>query len=647
MAEADKLSGVSRPLRIVESASGGLAALAIILMLLLCGLTILDVGLRWFFNYPISGLNEIMSATIAVAIAACFPATGARDHHLRIDFVIEAMPARVQGWLTRISSVLLLLWLGLLTWRLAVYGLLTAQRGQTLTTLPVPLAWFLYGAAICLGFATFVQIVRTLRMFGMIDEETGQVRALPTVIGLAAIVVLAIAAGSDGTWEFLAHHLLPSDPLTVAALMFAVILVAVLIGLSVGAALGLAGLIGATGIIGFEPSVTVVGSGTAEYALSGELGVLPLFVLMGAFASEAGLSGDLYRLANCVLGWVRGGLAFGTIGASAAFGSLTGSSIATAATIGHIALPEMQARGYSKRLAAGSVAAGGTLGQLVPPSTAAILYAVLTEQSIGRVYIGMIIPALITVVLYFCTVSLIVRVTNQSAEPAPFNMAEFKTALSRSWILLVVFVAMFGGIYLGVFTVTEAAAIGASLTFLVAVARGRINRESFWRTMISATLTTGMIYLLIFGAAIFSFFVSLSGLPNAITTTLSELNVPPVVVILGLLGAYLVLGCIMDSFAVMVVTIPITSVLVASMGYDLVWWGILMVCVIETGMLTPPFGLNCMVLKGISEEISLADVYRGVIPFVAADVIKLLLLVFIPWLVLWLPSTMLQTSVLR
>jgi TRAP-type C4-dicarboxylate transport system permease large subunit len=156
-----------------------------------------------------------------------------------------------------------------------------------------------------------------------------------------------------------------------------------------------------------------------------------------------------------------------------------------------------------------------------------------------------------------------------------------------------------------------------------------------------------MIYLLIFGAAIFSFFVSLSGLPNAITSMLSGLNVPPVVVILGLLGAYLVLGCIMDSFAVMVVTIPITSVLVAAMGYDLVWWGILMVCVIETGMLTPPFGLNCMVLKGVSQETSLGDVYRGVMPFVAADIVKLLLLVFVPWLVLWLPSTMLQTSALR
>ena len=618
-------------------------------MLAISGATVADVGLRWTLNSPIPGLNEIVVALMAVAVAACFPATSARDRHLRVETIVDVLPIRVKYVVSVAAMGLLLLWLSLLAWRFGVYAVNLAARGQTLTTTDVSLSWFMIGAALCFGLAVIVQLIAWVRLLGQRGHRASNddVRTWPLIVGTIAAALLVLVGVQGAFWEAIAHIVLPENGFVLAIVMFGAVWLAVLIGVPVGAALGLAGLLGSTAITGFGPAISVVGTESAAYALNGELAVLPLFLLMGSFAAEAGLSGDLYRLANSVLGWVRGGLALGTIGASAAFGCLTGSSIATAATIGGIAIPEMRARGYSDEIAAGSVAAGGTLGQLVPPSTAAILYSILTEQSIGRVYIGMIVPALITVALYFVTVMLAFRTVERSTDRIPLRWSEFAGALARSWVLLFVLLAMFGGIYLGVFTVTEAAAVGTIATFIVALARGRLNRSAIRRTLISATISTGMIYLLIFGAAIFSFFIGLSGLTNAMAEAILGLHLAPILIVALLLLVYLVLGCIMDSFAVMVVTIPITSVLVSKMGFDLVWWGILMVCVIETGMLTPPFGMNCMILKGVAPDITLGAVYRGVIRFVIADIIKIVLILLVPALVLWLPSTMFHTTALR
>jgi tripartite ATP-independent transporter DctM subunit len=406
--------------------------------------------------------------------------------------------------------------------------------------------------------------------------------------------------------------------------------------------LGLIGVVGGALLMSYGPALNVLGTTAASYLTNGDLAVLPLFLIMGSFATPAGLSADIYELAHVLLGHHRGGLALATIGGYAGFGALTGSSLATAATVGSVALPEMRARGYSPGLATGCVAAGGTLGQLVPPSTPIIIYAILTEQSVGQIFIAAVIPAAIAVILYFATIAIYVRVVPNAA-PAAHQRArldEIMQSVRKAWGVLMLFAFVIGGLYGGVFTVNEAAAVGAMGTFLFALFRGKLAGGALWRVMAEVTRTTAMIYLLIFGTVTFSFFAGISGLPDMLGSAATSFHLSPLGVVAMILAVYIFLGCIMDSFAVMVITIPIVTPIITNFGYDLIWWGIINVCVIETGLITPPFGINIFILKGIQGgDVPIWTVFRDVLPFVAADLVKLAILVLFPALSLWLPST--------
>jgi tripartite ATP-independent transporter DctM subunit len=407
--------------------------------------------------------------------------------------------------------------------------------------------------------------------------------------------------------------------------------------------MGLVGLVGTALLLGTGPAFAVFGTVIVEYLTSDQLAVLPLFLIMGSFAGVAGLAQDIYDLAHTFLGHRRGGLALATIGGCAGFGTLTGSSIATTATIGQVALPEMQSRGYSASLSTGCVAAGGTLGQLVPPSTALILYALLTEESIGQLFIGAIVPAVMAVILYCCAIVLFVRLSPGSAPAAGKGptVHEVLRSVRRSWGVVLLVGVVIGGIYGGIFTVTEAAAVGAGLAFLFALFRGKLRGGALLRVVGETTATTAMLYVMFFGAVTFSYFIGLSGLPENLTALIKSLDLPHLLVIAVILVIFLFLGCIMDSFAVMVITVPILAPFINDIGYSLIWWGILNLIVVETGMITPPFGLNVFILKSLlRSDVPMTTVFRGVLPFVIADLLKLALIVVFPVLVLWLPSSM-------
>jgi len=281
----------------------------------------------------------------------------------------------------------------------------------------------------------------------------------------------------------------------------------------------------------------------------------------------------------------------------------------------------------------------------MPPSTVIILYAILTEESIGQLFIAAIIPALLAVVLYWMTIAIYVRVVPDAAPPAgeKARWADIWIAVRRAWGVLLIFLLVIGGLYGGVFTATEAASVGAFGAFLFALFRGKLKGDRLWHVMGETTRTTAMIYILIFGAVNFSFFIGVSGLPELLTTFVDFLQFPPLGIVAILLVGYIILGSIMDPFPVMVITVPIVAPLIGDMGYSLVWWGIIMVVVVETGLITPPFGINVFVLKGISGgDVPMWTVFKGVLPFVAADFVKLALLTVFPFLILWLPATMLD-----
>lgn len=644
------------------AATRRIASVGVLGMLLISLITVVDIVLRFAFNEPIDGFNEVVEMTMAVAIAATFPAGIAQRVHLNVDFMGKVLSPRTRVWLKVMGDFLLLVLFILFAWRIGDHAAIVQARDQVLQILEWPVAPFMWAVSILIGLAVPVQFVVMMSnvrnaVQGRPPESTfhgvTETDAAPSItypplstplllsLTLVALIVVVAVMGQMEPITKGIGKVLPKDQSTMGLVYFGIMWVMILFLVPLAAAMGLVGVAGAVLVVGFDPAMAAFGTEIEEFMTNINLAVLPLFLMMGSFATVAGLSADIYNLAHTILGHKRGGLGYATIGGCAGFGALTGSSLATAVTIGRVALPEMRERGYAPDLATGCVAAGGTLGQLVPPSAPIVIYALLVEESIGRLFIAAVIPAIIAVVFYMIAIYVSVRFFNKAAPPSDKPaLSEIFTALRRAWGVLFLFVAVIGGIWGGVFTVNEAAAVGAGGAFLFALFRGKLKGGALWEVMGETTQTTAMIYALILGAITFSFFMGITGLPVILTDFVTGLDLGRFGVIALLLVIYLILGAIMDPFAMMIITVPIVTPIITDLGFDLIWWGIIMVVVVETGLITPPFGINVFVLKGVAPDVPLPTVFKGVLPFVGADIIKLILLVIFPSLVLWLPTTM-------
>ncbi|MBN8290848.1 TRAP transporter large permease [Rhodobacter sp. NTK016B] len=428
------------------------------------------------------------------------------------------------------------------------------------------------------------------------------------------------------------------DPHVIGLIGMGVMFALIVLHVPIGVAMGIAG-VATFGLIRGDlgPALTLFGSETVSKVSSAELAVIPLFLLMGSFATVGGLSADLYRIAFALIGHIRGGLAVATIGGCAGFGAICGSSVATATTMTRIALPEMMKRNYSERLATGSIAAGGTLGMLIPPSIILVLYGVLTEQFVKTLFVAALIPGLLAVALHILTIMILVRRNPElasSSEKQPWS--ESWHALRDGWTAVLLMVMVSGGIYAGVFSVNESAAVGAFAAFLIALLRGRLTLPKFWSALQETAATTSMIYLMTIGASIFTYAVTISGLPRMIVGGIQDTGLPGIWVIMLLMVMYLILGSIFETISSMVITIPFVFPLILSYGYDPIWWGVLTVMVIEIGMITPPIGMNVFVMKAMLPRTKLSTIFAGVAPFIAADILRLTLLIAFPALSLYL-----------
>lgn len=406
----------------------------------------------------------------------------------------------------------------------------------------------------------------------------------------------------------------------------------------VGVAMGLVGLAGCGVIIGLEGGISI-GATTIWSSLNNyTLAVLPLFVFMGNLASHCGLSSRLYRAMRVLIGHRQGGLALATIGASAGFGMISGSSLATTATMSRIAIPEMEKGGYSKELASGSVAAGGTLGILIPPSTILVIYAFMAEQSIKSLLLAAMGPAILAVSLY--CIAIFVPLQFGWVHAPKLERAEpslRKVALLELLPTVSIFALVMGGLYSGVFTANETAAVGLLLVLGYGVIARRLSFDGFLKASIETAGTCGALYLVLIGANLFNFFLALSGLPFSLTSMFAGIIEQPLLVILLMTCIYLVLGTLMDSLAMLLLTVPLFIPIAQAAGIDLVWFGIYAVMVVEMGLITPPVGMNLFVIKASHKDITLVQLWRGIIPFVTADLVRIVVIVLIPAIVLWLP----------
>jgi tripartite ATP-independent transporter DctM subunit len=427
--------------------------------------------------------------------------------------------------------------------------------------------------------------------------------------------------------------------------MFGAALLLIALRMPVGIAMLLVGGLGYAAIAGWDRLFGSLNTLTFSRFSSYTLSVIPLFLLMGDFATKGGMNRALFRCARAWMGHWRGGLAVASIGGCAAFGAICGSSLATAATMSQVALPEMRRHGYSPALATGTLAAGGTLGILIPPSVILVIYAIYTEQSIGQMFVAAVIPGLIATAGYMLVVHLHARLAPQDAPPAerlPF--ADRWRATAEVWPVAIVFVVVVTGIYGGWFSATEGAAIGAASTFILAVTLGGMRWQGLKESLLSTAVTTGMIFLVLLGAELFSAALALSRLPAELSAAVAGLALPPLMVLLVILLVYFLLGCFMESLAMVLLTLPIFIPLMLGLDFGLdkaqvlVWFGILVLMSVEVGMISPPFGLNLFVINAMAKDVPMGETYRGVLPFVASDFLRILLLALFPALSLWLPG---------
>jgi C4-dicarboxylate transporter, DctM subunit len=432
--------------------------------------------------------------------------------------------------------------------------------------------------------------------------------------------------------------------MSIGLTLFAGMLVLMAVRVPIAISMFVPGALGYIALSGWEPLLAHLKGAVYGRVSVYDLSVIPLFMLMGAFAVHGGLSKALFDFANALLGRFRGGMAMAGVLACAAFGSISGSTVATTATIAQVAYPEMRRIGFSGRLATAALATGGTMGVLLPPSVTLMVYAILTEQNITKMFLAAYVPALLAAIGYLLAIAVVVRLQPDQAPAAQAaSGAEVLAAALKVWPILTIFVAVFGGIYGGLFTATEGAAIGNLLTFAITLVRREMNRERLLASIRTTAQTSGMIFLIFIGADMINAALALSQLPAQLADVVGHLQISPVVVMAGIMVFYVILGCVMDEMSMILLTVPTLFPVIMGMDFfglgpadKALWFGILILTVCEIGMIFPPVGLNVYIMNGLAKDVPMVETYKGVVPFLVTDAIRLALLISFPVLSLWL-----------
>ena len=426
-----------------------------------------------------------------------------------------------------------------------------------------------------------------------------------------------------------------------AALGFLGVFVLAFLRVPLAIAMTIAGIAGLGLMRGWPQAFSGTSQTVFETGFQYLLSVIPLFVLMGNFVARAGMARELFAAANAFVGHRRGGLAMASIIASGGFGSICGSSIATAATMTRVAYPEMRRHRYKDALATGSIAAGGTLGILIPPSTVMVIYGIITETDIGKLFVAGILPGIVAVTCLCLAVVVVTWRDPEAGPPAPrLGWGERLRALRGIWAVALLFLLVIGGIYGGVFTATEGAGVGASGAFVIALLRRTLSWRVLAEVLVESARTTAMLFAILIGAMIFTNFINFTTMPTDLRDWITQLSPSPIVVVLLMMMIYIVLGMVMEELAIVLLTIPVFFPVIIGLGYDPIWFGILIVTVVEIGMISPPVGLNLFVVNALLPKVGLNTIYRGITPFVIADVVRLGILIAFPAIALWLPSLM-------
>ena len=423
---------------------------------------------------------------------------------------------------------------------------------------------------------------------------------------------------------------------------FVVLFLLMLLRVPVGMAMGLVGVAGYSYLVGAGPALKLVGQTSMRTVTDYTFGVIPMFLLMGAFVSASGVSRELFRAANTLVGHLRGGLGIATIVACGGFAAISGSSVATAATFSTVAYPEMRRYGYAQSFATGVIAAGGTLGAMLPPSTVLAVYGIITQQDIGKLFVAGVLPGVLAMLMYVTTVAIIGRVRPgflPAGEPSTWR--ERTRGIADVWAPLLLFAFVIGGLYGGLFTPTEAGGMGAGGAFILGIIRQRLSGAAIRSSLLQATRTAAAVFTVLIGALLFGYFLTITQTPQKVTLFLTGLGLGRYGLLALIMVMYLVLGCLMDAMAMIILTVPIIfPVVTTTLGFDPIWFGVIIVMTVELGLIHPPVGMNVFVIKSVVKDVSFATIFLGVIPFVITDIVRLVILISFPALATFLPQRM-------
>lgn len=622
------------PGRWVEQCSTAGAIIALLTLVMLSLATLADVLLRTFSAYGVRGLFELNGLVMAVVIAGFLSLVFIQRRNIRVDIMAKIAGPNQLGVALVSATAETLIMLGLA----GVVGSRAwdaYQYHETTVVTAVPIAGFWFVAFFVILLSSLLIVGRNLTQWGRLIVSKAYLDAgFWRGFGVATVAMVLSAV-------LVQIFLNPEHSVGVqASVVFIALYLLIAAQIPVGIALALLGMASLSSLLGMESAFIVAQNEVSRALTSMDLAAIPLFLLMGNFATWAGLSGDIFKAGTALVGSRRGGLAIASVMGCGGFGAICGSSVATTATFGKVAFLEMEKRNYAHSLAAGCIAAGGTLGALIPPSVVLIVYCVIVEASIKDAFQAALLPGLLALVMYIMAIVVAVRVKPDLAPTVDkFDWIFARKAIIQAWRPIALFVLVLGGLYGGVFTTQEAAAVGAVLALLFALFSKEFGWKEFKSSLVDTAINSGAIYIIFIGANVFANFMSFSDVASLILSMVNIDETPHWVILLALVIFYLLLGTIFDTLAAVLVTAPLVIPLILGMGYDLIWWGIVTLSLVEIGMITPPLGMNVFVMKSVvGKKLELASIFKGVVPFLFADLIRIILLVVFPSISLWLPS---------
>ncbi|MFC1910818.1 TRAP transporter large permease subunit [Chloroflexota bacterium] len=614
--------------------SWALNNIAMVILVMMMLLVTIDVILRYSINQPVQGSPEIIEVMLVCVVFFILAQTQAKKKHATAEAVTTHLSKLTQSSINTATYFISMLFSALVTWRLGEQALIVLSKTDTTATLRIPIYPFVFVAAFGCAVLTAVLLKDFIGFLTQVIRSRVKKEILLLSLTIAVTVLVTVAL-----WTGWYYPDIP--PMVVGIVGFVLLIFLIMCGMPVLFVMGIVSFWGFTYLSGIGGGLSFLGTVMYRKAASYDFSIIPLFMLMGEVCFASGLSRDLYNTVHKWLGQLPGGLAMATVAACAGFAAVSGSSVATAATMGTVALPEMKRFNYSSSLATGCVAAGGTIGILIPPSVGFVMYGIITEQSIGRLFIAGIIPGILEAVFYIITIFILCKRNPLLGPPAPpTRFMEKFLSLKSTWTVLVLFLLVIGGIYMGVFTPTEAAGVGAFGALIIALGKRSLNWQGFKSSLVRTAESSGMALGILLTSMLLSYFVAVTRLPFDLAEIVAGLDIHRLGILAVILAIYLILGCVMPALAMIVLTVPIFFPVITALGYDPIWFGVIIVRVMEMAGITPPIGINVFVIKGIAKDVDMYTIFRGVVPFLIADVAEIALLIAIPQLSLWLPSLM-------